>query len=106
MIRLLTENDVIENSNCENYENQYVVLKPEFLKLEYRDAKNQLFMAKGGFGCDPTKMGTAVIGFFCGDGESSRVERFDVMGIIKPESLEEWKKVYGEPVEKWVENIS
>jgi len=96
MITLMNETDVVTESYLENYTNQYLVLKPEALSAEYRSAKYQLFHATGGFGCDPSKMGTAVFGTFCADGENARMERFHFMGIATDEALATWKAEYGE----------
>lgn len=38
----------------------------------------RVFLAKGGFGCKPHTMGTAVFGEFVADGEQCRVEGYDL----------------------------
>ena len=55
---------IIDKSECkplsDRIEGKLVVIKPDFFKAEYRDAKYQLVLATGGFGCDADKMGNAV----------------------------------------------
>ncbi len=74
----------------EDYTNQIVVLKAEWLKEEYKTPENQLFLATGGFGCDPNSSGTQIFGKFLNDGEEVSVRRYDVCGVISPEHLPEW----------------
>ena len=94
MKNILDIDDVIACSCLENYENQILVIKSESLDKNYRNAANQLFTAFSGFGCDPHKMGTAVYGEFLIDGEETRFERSDFLGIVKPDALAEWKNQY------------
>ena len=54
-------------------------------KPEYRIPENQLFRILGGFGSSPSKMGNAVIGYFCSDGEHCRQERYQFIGIANAE---------------------
>lgn len=100
MVSILNKDDVVANSSNEHYDDQVVVIKSEYFKPDYRSAKYQLFHAKGGFGCDPSKIGTAVFGYFLADGDEARVERYDILGIATPEAIEEWKKLYGEFAER------
>lgn len=90
-MELLTVKDCIPEKD---YKDQIVVVKPEFFKEEFRLAKFQLFDARGGFGCDPVAMGRAVYGKFVIDGEAARLDRGDIIGVVKPEIYEVWKKEY------------
>lgn len=93
----MNENKLLTREDCteeDNYTGQYVVLRPGFLKEEYRTIQNQVFYASCGFGCEPDKLGTAVFGSFLIDGEECRVSRCDVIGVIKPEVLDQWLKEY------------
>ena len=92
MTKLFTEENTIENSRYNDYENKVLIIKPEWLKEAYRTPENQLFLAKSGFGCDPSKVGTAVYGVFLIDGESLNMRRGDFLGIIKDENLPEWAR--------------
>lgn len=70
-------------SDEQYYENRLLVLKPSVLTEAYRDMKYQLFYATSGFGCDPTKMGSKVYGFFIEDGEYTSFQRSDFVGVLK-----------------------
>ena len=55
---------IIDKSECkplsDNIEGKLVVIKPDFFKPEFREAKYQIVLALSGFGCDANKMGNAV----------------------------------------------
>ncbi len=89
---LFTSEQVIPKSYLQDYTNKILIIKPSWFKPEYRSPKNQLFLAECGFGCDPSKMGTAVYGQFLIDGERTRIERFDFLGIIADEFVPKWAK--------------
>ena len=83
---------VIPKSNEEIYENRLLILKPSSLKEEYRYAEFQLFLARAGFGCDPSKLGTKVFGEFLCDGEKASFRRYDFLGIADENKLPDWAK--------------
>ena len=69
-----------------------IVIRPEVLRLEYRQSTHQLKLCTGGFGASPHSRGSAV---YCTDlysGENSRYERRDVLGTLAPEHLPEWAR--------------
>ena len=73
------------------------IIKAAWLKAEAHIPENQLFRIGGGFGASPSKMGNAVFGEFCVDGEHCRVERHDFIGIADEETTK-----YAEQLEaKW-----
>lgn len=78
----------------ENWEGKLVIIKEDYFKEEFRNGLNQLFLAQGGFGCDPKKIGRAVFGKFY-DGEICRVNRENIYGIASEKAIAEWEKVYG-----------
>ena len=97
MTVLMTEKDVIPGSNKDNFEGKWLVLNCDDMKEEYRNAKNQLYFATSGFGCDPHKMGRKIFGVFASDFDENYIAvREDVIGIATPEAIEEWKKAYPE----------
>jgi hypothetical protein len=61
------------------------ILKLDTFKPEYQQPKFQLFRILGGFGASPSKMGNAVMGYFCADGEECRQERYQFIGIANEE---------------------
>ena len=87
--KIFTIEDVIEDSWKENYKGKMLVLDIEFLHPKHRTPDNQLVRAIDGFGCDPSKLGTAVFGEFINDGERARFKRNDFLGILKDEIKEE-----------------
>ena len=75
------------------------IIKAEWFKANCRIPDNQLFRINGGFGASPSKMGNAVFGEFCVDGEHCRVERGDFIVIADEETTK-----YAEQLEaKWKE---
>ncbi len=71
-------------------EGKVVVVSPKHLKEEYWAPENQLWLATGGFGCSPTASGRAVYATCLIDGDETRWDRGDIIGIIKDEYLPEW----------------
>jgi hypothetical protein len=75
------------------------ILKVETFKPEYQKPQYQLFRIQCGFGASPSKMGNAVFGYFCVDGEECRQERYDFIGIANEDVTR-----YAEELEKaWKE---
>lgn len=73
-----------------DYTKKLLILSPNVLKDQYKTPEDQLFYATGGFGCDPTKMGRKVFGFFLKDGEDTHFARGDFLGVIKDECIPDW----------------
>ena len=92
---------IIDRSECralsDHIEGKLVVIKPEFFKPQFREAKYQLVLATGGFGCDADKLGTAVFVVECCENpEHYRQERYNLIGEPTEEIIAEWKALYGE----------
>ena len=92
---------IIDRSECralsDHIEGKLVVIKPEFFKPQFREAKYQLVLATGGFGCDSDKLGTAVFVVECCENpEHYRQERYNLIGEPTEEMITEWKALYGE----------
>ena len=95
MMTIINKNKCKPLSN--NIEGKLVVVKPEYFKPEFREAKYQIVLATGGFGCDASKMGNAVYVIeCCKDPEHYRQERYNLMGEPTEEIIKEWKSTYGE----------
>ena len=73
-----------------NYEGKVLVLSQDILGESHWDPKNQLWLATGGFGCDPNSSGRAVFATCLGDGEQTRWNRSDFMGVLKESLLPDW----------------
>ena len=97
---------IIDKSECnplsDNIEGKLVVIKSDFFKPEFRDAKYQIVLATGGFGCDASKMGNAVYveEIYSDNPEHYRQERYNIIGEPTEKIIEEWKSKYGEFNEK------
>ena len=86
-----TNKDVVTGGEHEDYEGKILVFgdwKMIEFKEEFRNAENQLFCARGGFGCSPFSIGQAVFGYFLSDGEDSRQNRGDFLGVLRPELVD------------------
>ena len=69
-----------------------LVMSPFTLKESYWAQENQLWLATGGFGCSPTAAGRAVYATCLGDGEHTRWDRGDFIGILREEHLPDWAR--------------
>lgn len=82
----------LDTSPCSDYTGKVMLLRPNALSEEYRESKYQLFLAEGGFGCNPESSGRAVIGHFLFDKEDTRMNREDFFGVFDEKYLPEWAK--------------
>ena len=99
MMTIINKNKCKPLSN--NIEGKLVVVKPEYFKPEFREAKYQIVLATGGFGCDASKMGNAVfVTECCENPEEYRQERYNLIGEPTEEIIAEWKAKYGDFNEK------
>jgi hypothetical protein len=89
---LFDANDYRPLKEDETYEGKFVIISPKYFKPEFRNAKYQLFLAKGGFGCDPAKLGNAVFGSDCE--EAYRQGRYNILGVATEEAIQNWEKIY------------
>ena len=69
-----------------------LVLSPDILREPYWKPEHQLLYAQSGFGCMPHSSGQAVFAASLADGETTRWNREDFVGILKDEFLPEWAK--------------
>ena len=102
---------IINRSECkplsDNIEGKLVVIKPDFFKPEFRDAKCQSVLACSGFGCDAGKLGSAVFVVECCENpEHYRQERYNLIGEPTEEMIAEWKALYGEFNEEVLNHIN
>ena len=73
-----------------DYKGRVLVLRPETLRESCWDARNQLWLGEGGFGCSPTSLGRAVYATCLGDGEQTRWDRSDFTGVLDEQYLPDW----------------
>ena len=75
-----------------DYEGQVLVMSPDTLREECWDARNQVWLGEGGFGCSPTASGRAVYATCLGDGEQTRWNRDDFIGVLDEQYLPDWAR--------------
>ncbi|MGN1182822.1 MAG: hypothetical protein ACI4SR_07455, partial [Faecalibacillus sp.] len=88
----LTSDDCLSIYDFETLRGKVVVLKPDILQREYRSIAHQLYLAHGGFGCHPKGNGNAIFAYHLYTGKETRIEKYDVLGVIKDEKMPEWAK--------------
>ena len=87
---------LFEHTHCEldsqylNYEGKVLVLSTKTLKESRWSQQDQLWLATGGFGCDPNSSGRAVFATCLADGEKTRWNRSDFTGVLKESLLPDW----------------
>ena len=91
------ELQMFDCSHCDTMTGQeltgkVLVMSPYTLKESYWSPENQLWLATGGFGCSPSAAGRAVYATCLGDGEQTRWNRSDFIGILKEEHLPDWAR--------------
>ena len=67
-----------------------LVLSPDTLKESCWRQEDQLWYAHDGFGCSPHARGRSVRCTCLGDGEMTRWNRSDFVGVLKEEYLPDW----------------
>ncbi len=91
-ISLITEADCIPDHYSKDINGKIIAIDPKVLKPEFQRADRQLYYVTGGFGASANSRGSAVFCTNLHTGKSTRYERMDVMGEVKPECLPEWAK--------------
>jgi hypothetical protein len=91
-ITLITEADCIPDHYSKDINGKIIAIDPKVLKPEFQRADRQLYYVTGGFGASANSRGSAVFCTNLHTGKSTRYERMDVMGEVKPERLPEWAK--------------
>lgn len=75
-----------------DYEGKVLVLSPDTLNEAHLDPHNQLWLAHDGFGCSPHAIGRSIRCTCLGDGEQTRWNRSDFIGVLSPDYLPDWAK--------------
>ena len=86
----------VEQCSCgmydRNVQGKVLVMSPETLLEEFWSPENQLWLATGGFGCDPKASGRAVYARCLWDDEEVRWNREDFCGVLDEQYLPEWAR--------------
>ena len=75
-----------------DYAGKVLVLSPDTLRESCWSQENQLWYAHDGFGCSPHAIGRSIRCTCLGDGEHTRWNRADFIGVLKDEFLPDWAK--------------
>ena len=78
------------NDYRESIKDKVVAIKPNMLRPEYQTADHQLVYINGGNGAAANARGSACFGFNLYTGQQVRWERYEVMGVVKPECMPDW----------------
>ena len=76
----------------ENLKGKVIVVAPEVFKREFQRATRQYQYVTGGFGASPNSRGSACFCVNLFDGEKSRFERHQILGVVEPSQLPSWAK--------------
>ena len=74
----------------QDYTAKVLVLSPDTLKESCWSQENQLWYAHDGFGCSPHVIGRSVRCTCLGDGEMTRWNRDEFIGVLDEQFLPEW----------------
>ena len=74
----------------QDYTGKVLVLSPDTLKESFWSQENQLWYAHDGFGCSPHAIGRSVRCTCLGDGEMTRWNRDEFVGVLDEQFLPEW----------------
>lgn len=91
-VTVITEEDCIPDHYKNDINGKIIAINPAILKPEYQRADRQLYYVTGGFGASANSRGSAVFCRNLYDGKTTRYERMDVLGEIKPERMPDWAK--------------
>ena len=90
--------DLFDQQHCEpdsaqmDFTGKVLVLSKDTLKESCWSQQNQLWLALDGFGCTPTARGRSVRCICLGDGEQTRWNRSEFVGVLKDEFLPDWAR--------------
>ena len=76
----------------QDFTGKVLVLSPDTLKESYWSQENQLWYAHDGFGCSPHAIGRSVRCTCLGDGEMTRWNRNEFIGVLDDQFLPEWAR--------------
>lgn len=91
-VAVITEADCIPDHYPKDINGKIIAIDPKVLKPEFRRADRQLYLVTGGFGASANSRGSAVFCTNLHTGESTRYERMDIMGEVKPDCMPDWAK--------------
>ena len=88
---ILSKYDTIPQSQNADFTDQTVILTHEKLKEEHRTSRNQIWEATHGPGCRDGKSFTGTVHLkHTIDGDTMAVHRSEILGVAKPEVVEQY----------------
>ncbi len=90
--------DLFSTEHCtgdraeQDFTGKVLVLSPDTLKESCWSKENQLWYAHDGFGCSPHTIGRSVRCTCLGDGEMTRWNRNEFIGVLDDKYLPEWAR--------------
>lgn len=82
----------VGNRHEQDYKGKVLVMSPDTLREACWDPRNQLWYGECGFGCSPHASGRAVYATCLGDGEKTRWNRSDFVGVLDEQYLPDWAR--------------
>ncbi len=82
--------EMCDSITDKNLEGEIIVIDPKVLRPEYQTEAHQIVRCTGGNGARPATRGSAVFCDYLYKDNSTRFERYDVLGILKKEYYPEW----------------
>ena len=76
----------------QDFKDKVLVMNPHTLRESFWSPKNMLWYGEGGFGCSPESRGRAVYATCLGDGEKTRWNRDDFLGVLDEQYLPDWAR--------------
>lgn len=87
---IINRDDCYSIYDYETLKGKIVVLDQDVLLKEYQRSSHQLYLADGGFGCLPKGNGNAIYAYNLYTGKETRIEKYNVIGVIKEDKMPEW----------------
>lgn len=91
-ITVITENECYPDHYSHDIHDKVIAINAKHLRPEFQRADKQLYYVTGGFGASPNSRGSAVFCTNLYSGRKTRMERYQVLGVVKPECMPEWAK--------------
>ena len=89
-LALIDHTHCLPDTEKQDFEGKVVVLSPKALKESCLTAQDQLWLCTGGFGTHAGARGRAVFATNLADGEKTRWDRTDFVGVLADSHLPDW----------------
>lgn len=99
-ISIITANDCIPDHYSHDLNGKIIAIDAKHLRPEFQRADKQLYLVYGGFGASPNSRGSAVFCTNLYSGRNTRMERYQVLGEVKPECMPEWAREKAEALKR------